>query len=576
MNNQDQQAAHLRPRHHMADQLRTAIEAGDLSPGQRLPSGRELADTYKTTRNTANEAIRILEGEGLVDVLHGKGVFVREHRPLMRLGGNRYSQRLREETGLSPFLLEAARQGWQAHVEGRTVERVQPPANIAERLQVPADRKSVIRRENWYFAHGQTVQIGITYIPWNIAKGTPLTKVGEPIPTGIYAYLETLGYTIRTIREEVTTRLPRYNETLQIPAGVPVIELLHTSISENGTPFDVTHFTIRADMMGLDYTMPVNSPEPEPIVRKRKASDLPELSRLLTKVYESDGYPVEGAADPEGWLTPENAIDAWVAVTDRLVGHILITTSFDEKAADLLHEHEEIDPRAVGVLGRLFVDPSARGKGVARQLLQACATYAQQKQLTLVGEVITKDTAAISLYEYLGLRRIGEIHHTLENGTSYPALVYTSPSSNEAEAASDRNYSPESADKPEHQPVVAAVVTSKHGVLLGKRNDGRPLWTFIAGEIEPGESPADAATREVKEETGLQVRTDAQEIGRRVHPRTGRTMIYLACRPVKKTDVFVGDPEELSEVRWINLEEAEELLPDMFQPVHEHLTREVH
>jgi 8-oxo-dGTP pyrophosphatase MutT (NUDIX family) len=56
---------------------------------------------------------------------------------------------------------------------------------------------------------------------------------------------------------------------------------------------------------------------------------------------------------------------------------------------------------------------------------------------------------------------------------------------------------------PEPSPVVAAIVTSDVGVLVGRRNDGKPPWTFIAGKIEPGESPADAAVREVKEETGL-------------------------------------------------------------------------
>src|SRR2546430_2744454 len=103
---------------------------------------------------------------------------------------------------------------------------------------------------------------------------------------------------------------------------------------------------------------------------------------------------------------------------------------------------------------------------------------------------------------------------------------------------------PEPASSPEHQPVVAAIVTSHRGVLAGRRHDGRPLWTFIAGEIEPGESAVDAAVREVKEETGLEVRAGYQEIGRRVHPKTKRTLIYLACTPVAGTDVFVGDEEE--------------------------------
>jgi 8-oxo-dGTP pyrophosphatase MutT (NUDIX family)/transcriptional regulator with XRE-family HTH domain len=124
------------------------------------------------------------------------------------------------------------------------------------------------------------------------------------------------------------------------------------------------------------------------------------------------------------------------------------------------------------------------------------------------------------------------------------------------------------------QPVVAAIVTSQLGVLVGQRNDGKPPWTFIAGEVEPGESPADAAVREVKEETGLRVRA-GDVIGERVHPKTGRTMIYMAAAPTHGTKVIVGDEDELADVRWITLAEADELLPGMFEPVHEYLEREL-
>jgi 8-oxo-dGTP pyrophosphatase MutT (NUDIX family) len=126
--------------------------------------------------------------------------------------------------------------------------------------------------------------------------------------------------------------------------------------------------------------------------------------------------------------------------------------------------------------------------------------------------------------------------------------------------------------KPEPQPVVAAIVTADKRVLVGRRNDGKPPWTFIAGEIEPGESPADAAVREVKEETGLLVKA-GHVIGRRVHPKTGRTMIYMAALPTHGDDIFVGDEDELAEVRWADLEEADQLLPGMFEPVHTYLTR---
>lgn len=123
-------------------------------------------------------------------------------------------------------------------------------------------------------------------------------------------------------------------------------------------------------------------------------------------------------------------------------------------------------------------------------------------------------------------------------------------------------------------PVVAAVVTSAEGVLIGRRNDRTPPWTFIAGEQEPGEQPADTGVREVKEETGLEIRAD-EAIGERDHPATGRRMIYLTGHPVRGTKVIVGDEAELAEVKWASLAEADELLPGMFEPVREYLEREI-
>jgi 8-oxo-dGTP pyrophosphatase MutT (NUDIX family) len=122
------------------------------------------------------------------------------------------------------------------------------------------------------------------------------------------------------------------------------------------------------------------------------------------------------------------------------------------------------------------------------------------------------------------------------------------------------------------QPVVAAIVTSPRGVLIGRRNDGKPPWTFIAGEQEPGEQAADTIVREVKEEATLEI-APGELIGERDHPASGRHMIYLAAQPVSGMRLTVGDEAELAEIRWASLAEVEELLPDMFGPVHDYLAR---
>lgn len=140
-----------------------------------------------------------------------------------------------------------------------------------------------------------------------------------------------------------------------------------------------------------------------------------------------------------------------------------------------------------------------------------------------------------------------------------------------AQASEEEDSVSEPSGTPEPEPVVAAIVTSHAGVLIGKRTDGVPPWTFIAGKIEPGESPADAAVREVKEETGLRIRAGGV-IGRRVHPKTGRPMVYIAARPTHGIDAFVGDPDELTEVRWVSAEEADDIMGGaIFEPVRQHL-----
>lgn len=134
---------------------------------------------------------------------------------------------------------------------------------------------------------------------------------------------------------------------------------------------------------------------------------------------------------------------------------------------------------------------------------------------------------------------------------------------------------PEASDAPIRQPVVAVIATSAEGVLITKRHDGKPPYGFLTGEIEPGESPADAAVREAKEEAGLTIRA-GETIAERIHPKTNRLMYYMAATPVHGIKVFVNDDQELAWVGWLSLAEADERMAEyggMYGPVHEYLER---
>ena len=56
--------------------LRMAIAAGELSPGDALPSVRQLASQLRINPATVVQAYRDLESEGLVATRQGAGTFV--------------------------------------------------------------------------------------------------------------------------------------------------------------------------------------------------------------------------------------------------------------------------------------------------------------------------------------------------------------------------------------------------------------------------------------------------------------------------------------------------------------------
>ena len=53
------------PFERVADELRVRIRSGELRPGERLPSGRELAETQGIALATAQNALKRLRDEGL-------------------------------------------------------------------------------------------------------------------------------------------------------------------------------------------------------------------------------------------------------------------------------------------------------------------------------------------------------------------------------------------------------------------------------------------------------------------------------------------------------------------------------
>lgn len=58
------------------EQIRSKILSGELKPGDKLPSERDLIDMFQRSRPTVREALRMLENKNYVTISRGKGTIV--------------------------------------------------------------------------------------------------------------------------------------------------------------------------------------------------------------------------------------------------------------------------------------------------------------------------------------------------------------------------------------------------------------------------------------------------------------------------------------------------------------------
>lgn len=114
-------------------------------------------------------------------------------------------------------------------------------------------------------------------------------------------------------------------------------------------------------------------------------------------------------------------------------------------------------------------------------------------------------------------------------------------------------------------PSAAAVVVDDAGLLLLERRADTGRWTVPGGAVDPGEQPAEAAVREVYEETGVHAtveRLAGTALRAVVYPHGDRCQflnVWFRCRATGGS-ARVNDPESL-EVTWFGPQDLPELDP---------------
>ncbi|GAB3916168.1 GntR family transcriptional regulator [Kibdelosporangium lantanae] len=210
----------------IANDLRTQIQSGQLQPGAKLPSEKELAAEWNVSGIVARQAVSVLKTEGLVVGRQGKGVFVNTVNRVTRVAPARY----RRGKPTTTYVEEAAAARQALTKDARTVQ-IQAPEDVAERLGIaPGD--PVSDTEYLFTMAGLPVTWSHAYEPLTITRGTPIEwpEEGEYGHLGIVDRFDVIGHHAVEVEEELVFRSPEPHEVekLQMDKNVWLIEVRQT------------------------------------------------------------------------------------------------------------------------------------------------------------------------------------------------------------------------------------------------------------------------------------------------------------------------------------------------------------
>ena len=237
--------------------LRQAITAGDLKPGDPLPSQVVLAERYRVSLPTVQQALSVLENEALIDAVQGVGTRVR--RPPRR--------QVRRKPDRYQFEKNQARASLDEHDTDLEFDDLEFHADYDE---VPADEDlagvfgiapgtKLLRRRYSTRVKSEDIALSLStsYLVHEVVAANPalLDVRREPWPGGSQNQLSTVGIELDSITDEVRARPPRNGEAaaLGVGPGVSVLVLRKTSVDTTGRVVEMADVVMPGDRTVLEY-----------------------------------------------------------------------------------------------------------------------------------------------------------------------------------------------------------------------------------------------------------------------------------------------------------------------------------
>ncbi|MGK5628606.1 GntR family transcriptional regulator [Streptomyces sp. URMC 123] len=237
----------------VAAAIRDAILAGEFPPGAALPSESQLIERYKVSRPTVRNAISALRSEGLIDVQHGKGSFVRAlPTPTMTIDRSVHGDGQELTTGDEASWLPA---------EQPTVYRTTASATTGPLLGLAGGE--ALFGSDWLLVDPKSSARWMhrVLIPFTTAEGTPLADEPGRRPAAIYSILTTAGHHLRWT-ETVTARMPLPDEraALEIPDATPLLHTTRVTHGADDQPLLLEELRVSADRAQIAYHITAEAP----------------------------------------------------------------------------------------------------------------------------------------------------------------------------------------------------------------------------------------------------------------------------------------------------------------------------
>lgn len=219
--------------------LRSAIDGGEWSPGDALPSEAQLCETYGLSRTAVRQALNELVLEGRVLREKGRGTFVRQPAVADLV--------VQEMRG---FLDEMESRGRRVDTLVLRSEVTRVPAPVAPLLDVPRS-SDVLVIERLRSVGGEAVVAVRTTLP--LPRFAPL--VGADLGgASLYRRMSALGVRPSVGRRRIQAVAADDEQAglLGVAPGAPLLEVSAVGIDQAGVPFE--HFVAwyRGDRISFD------------------------------------------------------------------------------------------------------------------------------------------------------------------------------------------------------------------------------------------------------------------------------------------------------------------------------------